>query len=123
MSAQQLSVPTSLRPEREPLLSFDLAGRGSVTVITMSGEVDLSTMHLLTELVQHVVGDHPARVELDMSRVRFFGADGIRALLEAREMITAAGGQLVLRAPSAVTWRLLTLTGTDKVFPLAADPG
>ena len=88
------------------------------TVIEISGEIDLATAHLITELVEHVTRHRPAQVILDMANVRFFCADGLRALLHARATITATDGQLLLRAPSAQTWRVLTITRTEHLFPL-----
>jgi hypothetical protein len=54
-----------------------------------------------------------------MANVNFFCADDLRALLDARATITAAG-QLLMRAPSAQTWRVLTITRTEHLFPLDA---
>jgi anti-sigma B factor antagonist len=117
MSVQQIRPIGVADPQS--LLSVRLAGDGCPTVIEVSGEIDLSTAHLLTELVEQVARDCPAQVILDMAEVRFFCAEGVRALLHARATVAAAG-QLLLRAPSAQTWRVLTLTGTDHLFPLDA---
>jgi anti-anti-sigma factor len=86
-------------------------------MIRISGEMDMSSTHLLTELVQHVAREPLVRVVLDMAEVSFFSADGVGALIRARNTITAAGGQLMLRAPSACTWWVLTITRTDHLFP------
>ncbi len=117
MSTQQLTVPPPALDDA-PLLSVELVGCGPVTVIVVAGDLDMTTAHLLTELIEQVVVEHPSRVVLDMAGVSFFCADGLRALLHARTTITAAGGRLVLRAPSATTRRVLTITGTDHLFPL-----
>jgi anti-anti-sigma factor len=120
MSVQQAPVPSIRNHDAEPMLSLRLASCGDPTVIEISGEVDLSTAHLLTELVEHVADNRPARVVLDMANVNFFCANGLRALLHARAAVTAATGQLLLRAPSAKTRRVLTITRTDHLFPLEA---
>jgi anti-anti-sigma factor len=118
MSIGQLSAPATPTPENQTLLHLDLASRGAVTLIAISGELDMSNAHRLTELVQHVARGRPLRVVLDMSEVSFFCAAGVSALLRARNTIMAAGGQLVLRDPSPRTWKVLTITCTDHVFPL-----
>jgi anti-anti-sigma factor len=117
-SHRTASVPVGTNTEA--LLSLHLTCRGPVAVIAISGELDISTVHLLTELVEQVARDHPAEVVLDMARVSFFGAQGISALIRARDVIIASGGQLRLRAPCALTLKLLTLTGVDHLF--AIDP-
>ena len=88
-------------------------------VINMCGEMDMNTDHLLTELVEQVAIRRPDRVVLDMAGVRFFCADGIRTLIRVQTTVTSAGGQLVLRDPSAMTRLLLTITGTDRLFTIS----
>ena len=116
MSIQQMSVPVTVRSDEEPFLSLDLSSDGTVSVIRVSGELDMSTAHLLTDLVKIVAASRPARVVVDMAEVTFLCADGLRALITARDMILAAGGQLVLAAPSPQTQRILTITQTYCLF-------
>jgi anti-anti-sigma regulatory factor len=56
-----------------------------------------------------------------MANVTFLCAAGLRALIQARDMIIAAGGCLVLRAPSRPTRRVLAITRTEYLFPHAVD--
>jgi anti-anti-sigma factor len=123
MSTEQLSVPTHTGPHGRPALYLDLACQGSVTVILVGGELDMGTVHLFDDLVGHVVQAGPARVVLDLSKVRFFCADGLNALLHAHHTVAAAGDQLVLRAPSAVVQRVLAITRTENLFHIDTDPG
>jgi anti-anti-sigma factor len=122
MSIQQLSDQLSFAPDGEPLLALHLVSHGPVVVVEVRGEVDMSNAHLLTELIEYVVQERPSRVVLDLAEVRFFCADGLRALLHARDTVTAAGGHLVLRAPSRTTWRVLTVTQTDRLFSVHRRP-
>lgn len=121
MPTRQMFVPLQLNATAGAPLLLRLTRRGSAISITVTGEIDISTAHLLTELVEQVVEDRPTRVVLDMAEVSFFCADGLRALLRARDTVAAAGGQLVLRNPSVRVWRVLTVTRTDHVFPLDTD--
>jgi anti-anti-sigma factor len=116
MSTQQLVAPVHRITYGQPVLSLNLFSDGPDVLIRMSGEIDLGTAHLLTELIAHVTRQCPERVVLDMARVSFFCADGLRALIHARDTITAAGGQLLLRDPSVTTRRVLALTGTGHLF-------
>jgi len=45
----------------------------------------------------------------------------LRGLIQASGTIIAAGGQLVLRAPSRATRRTVAITCTDRLFPLTDD--
>ena len=40
--------------------------------------------------------------------------------MHARDTVAAAGGQLVLRAPSPRIWQVLTITRTEHLFPIDA---
>jgi anti-sigma B factor antagonist len=118
MSTQHLSVTRPAGPEAEPpVLSLALTC-GPITVIELSGDVDMSTAHLITELVTRVSEKHPSQVILDMTDVSFFGAAGITALLHARRTTKDSGGELLLRHPSRITMRILTTTGAAAIFPI-----
>jgi anti-anti-sigma factor len=121
MSVEQAHVASvkPIGPEPvlpEPILTVRLISWGNPTVIEINGEIDLNTAHLVTELVDHVARHRPTQVILDMAGVSFFCADGLRALLQARTTVTAAGGRLLLRAPSPRTCRVLTITRTGHLF-------
>jgi anti-sigma B factor antagonist len=87
-----------------------------VTVVELRGDLDMSTTHLITELITHVARSSPSDVVVDMTEVSFFCAAGLNALLRAQKMVTEAGGQFLLRNPSATTSLILTITGTTKIF-------
>ena len=118
MSVQQAPLAPADMTGPEPILSVRLVSCGPPTVIEISGEIDLNTAHLVTELVDHVARHGPTQVILDMGGVSFFCADGLRALLHARTTVTAAGGRLFLRAPSPKTCRVLTITRTGPCRPI-----
>ena len=116
MSIDQPIVLMPVRSDGAPILSLCLADHGDIKVITVGGELDLDTAHLLTELVDRVADEHPARVVIDMADVTLLCAAGLSALLRARETIAAVGGRLVLLAPSAPTQKTLAITDTERVF-------
>jgi anti-anti-sigma factor len=125
MSTDQIYIPTTDGCEDfggsdgKPIMSLSLTNHTDVAAITISGELDLSTTPLFTELVVRVVArDRPDRVVVDMAGVTFFGATGLSALVLAHDTIAAAGGRLLLRAPSPATQKVLTITETDRFFEL-----
>jgi anti-anti-sigma factor len=103
-------------------LSLELSGAGPDVVITIRGELERDTDHLLTELLHQVVRDHAGPVILDMAGVTFICAHGLGALLRARDMITAAGGRLTLRDPSPLIRRILAITGDEQRLGLSPAP-
>jgi anti-sigma B factor antagonist len=116
MSTDQPNVLMPVRSDGTPILSLCLTNHGDIKVITVGGELDLDTAHLLTELVDRVADQRPARLVIDMADVTLLCAAGLSALLRARETIAAVGGRLVLLAPSAATQKTLAITDTERVF-------
>jgi anti-anti-sigma factor len=78
----------------------------------------MSNAHLLTELAEDILRDKPPRLVLDLPRVTFFCAAGVRALLRIRRAVTAGAGQLILRDPSPITLRVLAITGMLHQFAI-----
>ncbi|MCW2640805.1 MAG: hypothetical protein JWP76_3111 [Dactylosporangium sp.] len=118
MSAQQVSFALRHGRYRDQIMSLELASAGPVTVIAVSGELDMSNAHLIAELAEDILRDKPLRLVLDLARVTFFCADGVRALLRIRRAVAAEAGQLVLRDPSPITLRVLAITGVLRQFAI-----
>ncbi|MFI5928571.1 STAS domain-containing protein [Micromonospora sp. NPDC051543] len=88
-------------------MSLVLRDDGPTLSIAVSGEIDMSNAHLLTELVGSLCAIPAPMIALDLSEVRFCGARGVSALLRARELVVSAGGRLTLRDPSPFVLRVL----------------
>ncbi|MFD8494537.1 STAS domain-containing protein [Amycolatopsis sp. NPDC059657] len=86
-----------------------------VTVVTVVGEVDTSTMPRLAD----VLGDASAvtdRVILDLSRVGFLSCSALRVLHQTQERIS-----LVVVAAGRVIPRTLAVTGMDGLLEVYPD--
>src|SRR5690349_15477307 len=107
MSTQQpRRVPVTVDVDGTPIMWLGVANHRPVTAITVCGELDGDTAPRLTELVERVAADRPEQVIIDLANVSFFCAAGITALLHSNDIITSAGGRLVLRSPSPQTQRV-----------------
>jgi anti-sigma B factor antagonist len=122
MSTQQPGVPVTVNVGGTPIMSLGLANHSPVTAITVCGDLDGDTAPHLMELVERVAAGRPAQVIIDLANVSFFGAAGVTALLRANDIITGAGGRLVLRSPSPQTQRIFAITAIDHLFqPATSD--
>jgi anti-sigma B factor antagonist len=101
---------------REPIMSLALTDDGSAKLITVSGEIDMSNAHLLTELVEFVCRQPVPVVALDLSAVRFFSAHGVSALLQAQDIATDARAVVLLRDPAPCVTHILATTGALRSF-------
>ncbi|MFJ6167732.1 STAS domain-containing protein [Micromonospora orduensis] len=114
--------PPSSGP-RTPIMSLDLSRDGATSVISVAGEIDMSNYHLLTELVEFVCRAPVALIEVDLSAVRFLGAHGITALLQASKLSASAGARLTLRDPSPFVLRVLDAAKVTRHLDLDGAPG
>ena len=104
-------------------LSRDLhvftVNRGSVTLVEVGGELDLSTVSAFEDHLELAVGQGRGDVVVDMSQVAFCDSRALCALVAARhDAATAHRGVRVIN-PSRCVERLLQLTSLQC---LLADP-
>ncbi|MEU8386827.1 STAS domain-containing protein [Micromonospora sp. NPDC048843] len=110
---RQHAQPTRrLAQPAKPIMTLDLRNDRHAPMITVSGEVDMSTAHLISELAEHVITRRPARLALDLSGVTFFSAHGISALLRTQHAAETAEVTLTLHATAPCVTYLLAVTGT-----------
>jgi anti-anti-sigma factor len=98
-----------------------LGDGGGRVLMCFSGEIDLSSAHLVDVAVTDALRSHrPRHVDVDLAGVRFLDASGIRTLLECRSRAIDAGCQLAVTNPPPMTYRVFELTGV--LAPLAVTP-
>ncbi|MGK5518108.1 STAS domain-containing protein [Micromonospora sp. URMC 107] len=61
-------------------------------------------------------------IAVDLSAVRFFGAHGVSALLQAQQTATDAGAAFLLRDPAPCVTYILATTGVLPSFTLTERP-
>ncbi|MGD1169543.1 STAS domain-containing protein [Mycobacterium seoulense] len=88
-----------------------------VSVVSVSGEIDLVTAPALEQAIGAVVAESPTALVIDLSAVEFLGSVGLKILAATFEKLGKAQGYgVVARGPA--TRRPIHLTGLDKTFPL-----
>ncbi|WP_156622885.1 STAS domain-containing protein [Mycobacterium sp. 1164966.3] len=94
-----------------------VADHDGVSVVSVSGEIDLVTAPALEQAIGAVVADGPTALVIDLSGVEFLGSVGLKILAATHEKLAqSAEFGVVARGP--VTRRPIHLTGLDKAFPL-----
>ncbi|MDW5328881.1 STAS domain-containing protein [Plantactinospora sp. KLBMP9567] len=81
-------------------------------IVLPAGEVDLATAPLLQRALLIAVDRHP-RVCCDLSKVTFFSAAGVTALLVVHNRAIQTGSRLTARRPHGITERVLHLAGLE----------
>ena len=78
--------------------------------MVISGELDLSTVPMLTWHLQQLLAQSPSRLVFDLGRVAFMDVAAARLISEATRSQPGAG-RPVVRHPSPAARRVLELTG------------
>jgi anti-sigma B factor antagonist len=86
---------------------------GSVLVIRITGEVDMSNVDDLRERIDTMVPVGTDRVVFDLGALEFIDSSGLSLLVE----IANGVGHAELRAPSPIVRRVVDLTGLGLVLP------
>ncbi|GAB3212789.1 STAS domain-containing protein [Marinactinospora thermotolerans] len=92
---------------------------GDAVVVEVHGEIDLATAGDLGErLLAAASREGCACLVVDLSRVRFFDASGVRTLMAVYRILTRAGRHMVLAEPSGPARRTLDALAMEQVFDI-----
>jgi anti-anti-sigma factor len=92
-------------------LEVDVSAEGDEVVLVLRGELDPHTAPALRDEIDRSTGPDVTTLVLDVRGLRFIDSSGLRVIIGAHKDMTARSGQLVLRAPTDTTRRLLDITG------------
>lgn len=93
---------------------------GDVTVVRVSGEVDVYTAPGLDEVLSSEVESGHMRLILDLTRVDFLDSTGLGVLVKALKRTREGGGGLAVVAVHERITKVFRITGLDAVMPLAS---
>jgi anti-anti-sigma factor len=97
-------------------LSINAEARDSVTLISVRGELDLSTAPELSELTTRLLEQGDSRLVYDLSGLTFCDSTGLTVFVRAKNRIDEIGGRLSLAAPSPIVHRVLDVSGLLQVL-------
>jgi anti-anti-sigma regulatory factor len=104
----ELHVPIEATPLRTTVREHVLRA-GRAVVVRLAGEADLSTLRGLVALLEAIVGDRPAGLVIDASRLTFCDVATVRALLGATERAARAGTVVGVAGMPPTMERVVTL--------------
>jgi anti-sigma B factor antagonist len=90
--------------------------RGSATVFSIRGDIDLNTAPLLLEALDTLGGRAAEPVILDLSEVAFLDSSALGALVGAEKQISHAGGRLTVVCSDPKVLRIFTITRLTEVI-------
>jgi anti-sigma B factor antagonist len=90
-------------------------GHAGVTVLAVSGELDLATISILKEAVGGQFGSAGDSVVLDLSDLTFCDSTGLGSFVALHRQATQVGTTLALAAPRKRVADLLQISGINQV--------
>jgi anti-anti-sigma factor len=91
------------------------------TVVSVSGELDVSTADHLAETVNDQLRDSPGRIVVDLAGLDFCDSLGLGTLVVLSRTARVQQTYLVLRNPSPFVTRMLEVTGVGEGLNIAQD--
>jgi anti-sigma B factor antagonist len=93
-----------------------------IPVIRMLGELDVSTVPKLREVMEQLFEEGESSLALDFNGVTFVDSTGLGALLGAKRRTMERSGQIYLLGTSDPLERLLQMLSLKPLFILVSDP-
>ena len=93
----------------------------SIPIIALTGEIDMMSSAPVTSRLTALLDRKPPALVVDLREVRFFGSEGIRALVEAQAQADELGIKFGVVSDSKAVLRPLQMTAVDKILLLFAD--
>jgi anti-sigma B factor antagonist len=107
----------------DPILDVEIVEDqdGGYAIVTVTGEVDICSAALLEKPLEQAADTCPSLI-VDLSRVTFFGAVGLRCLLQADALLALRGRTLALvTSEDSMVTRILHVTNLEDRWPLHAN--
>jgi anti-anti-sigma factor len=101
--------------EHAPALAVRDRWDGRVATVTVLGELDISTVDILSHALDKLARQSPERLVVDMAGVGFMDSSGLHAFVRVRKVLPA-GCPIVVRSPQRGVRQVFQLTGMTSVL-------
>lgn len=99
---------------------FETLDSGSWRVVTVQGELDLSTAEELRSALGHAFGDGAPRLAVDLTAVTFLDSTILGVLVESLKQARERGGEMRLVGVHGSPAKVISITGLDSAFDIDA---
>jgi anti-sigma B factor antagonist len=98
--------------------SVDMAEHSGCCIVTVQGQVDLTTAPELRARLNDAMADGRPVVVVDLTATDFLDSTALGALVAAHKRLRAHGGQIRLVCTSPHILKVFQITSLDRVFAL-----
>jgi anti-sigma B factor antagonist len=88
----------------------------SETTLTLCGELDVSTMATVRDVLEQECGRQPSRLVIDLAHVDFVDSSALHAFVVANQRLAEHGGSLRITGVSDVIRRTFEIVRLDELF-------
>jgi anti-sigma B factor antagonist len=101
----------------ESLLDIDLVLGDGFAVVSVAGELDVSNVDELRQMLMHVFGDHqPRLIVIDCAGLQFLDSTGLGVFVGIHKRLVVMGSRLAVANVNARVGKPIRITGLDRVF-------
>lgn len=112
---------TTIEAMPESPLTLSTEQAEGVSVIHVTGDLDLSTIGAFDAELEQAL--ESGRLVIELADCTFIDSSALRALVRAQKLVTRAGGELALVAPSQPARRVLEIATLDRFMPVFGTLG
>ncbi|MGW7043658.1 STAS domain-containing protein [Streptomyces avermitilis] len=95
-----------------PQLNVHRHDRNTHALLTLAGEIDLTTAPLVRAALTECLRDGIRTVDVDLTAITFCDGSGLNAFLAAYQIAHEAGTTIQLHHPPPTTARVIEITGS-----------
>jgi anti-sigma B factor antagonist len=92
--------------------------RGSYSILTLTGELDITTGARLRDALHDIVEDGISHHVVDLRRIKFLDSTGLGILVGHHRRLTEHGGSLQVICGPGLVGGVFRLTGVDQMIPV-----
>jgi anti-anti-sigma factor len=121
----QLGTSLRLAPDViDPLLALEVRHRGGTVIVGVAGDLDVSTVFELRDLLAHIMSESsPRELVVDLRDLHSVDSMGLAVFRLAHERAAARGLRFVLENPNSFVSRLLEISGLTDARDIVAPTG
>ena len=98
--------------------SFETSTSGSWTVVSVRGEIDLSTSEALKDALDVGFGDTPPRIAVDLTEVSFMDSSSLGVLIACLKRARERDGEVRLVGVQGSPAKVIAITGLGSAFQM-----
>ena len=104
------------------VIEIELSSQGSTRLVSVTGEIDMSSVGAVRTAVDAAFADRPETIVLDISQIEFCDSSGIHLVVTSHRRAQKSRVRFVAVRPAGPAWRAFELCGIDQEVQFVTSP-